>query len=50
MNNLCETGRTPTIEEYCSFRLQNIPYKDDVKPQVKIVYLFFLLGTSSNIH
>ena len=32
--NLCDTGRIPTIQEYCDFRKNGISYADDVKPQV----------------
>ena len=32
--NLCDTGRIPTIQEYCDFRKSGIAYDPDVKPQV----------------
>jgi len=32
--NLCDTGRIPTIQEYCDFRKSGIDYAADVKPQV----------------
>ena len=32
--NLCDTGRIPTIQEYCDFRKNGIAYASDVKPQV----------------
>ena len=28
----CDTGRIPTIQEYCAHRLDHVPYADDVKP------------------
>ena len=31
-NMSCDTGRIPTIQEYCSHRLDQVPYADDVKP------------------
>ena len=33
-DNLCDTGRIPTIQEYCDFRKNGIDYAADVKPQV----------------
>ena len=26
------SGRIPTVQEYCAFRLNNVPYSNDVKP------------------
>ena len=29
----CDTGRIPTIKEYCDHRIDHVPYADDIKPE-----------------
>ena len=50
MQDLCDTGRIPTIEEYCDFRKNGVAYASDVKPQVieLIIIVIDLISSSTS--